>query len=1112
MFRQVFQLFLNSFLLVGLSGAVVSRAQSATVDVGPVRLEVDRLENPLGIDDPLPSFSWILLDSTHGARQIAYEVQVASDPNTLNVDKADVWSSGKTESNSSINIRYAGPPLEASRRYYWRVKIWGPGGKEYPVSKTSWWETGLLQKDRDWHCNWIGYETNEESKVRQAPAEWIANPEAAVLASEKTAEQHFAYRYDFEVPRPIRNATLFATGQDTVSAWVNGVRVMSADSLPPWKQMPWKKFVRADVTGKLAQGANTLAIEAVHYLANPNGAVENEAPPMIATLFLEFEDGSTGVFTSGQSWKTAIHAPAGWEQKGFDDANWKSALIRTPKSDPMSSPPGHPWIPDSVKALRTTFDVENSIQSARLYATALGTYELFLNGKRVGDAMFAPGWTDYRQHVMYQTYDVTAMLSRGDNAIAVLLAPGWYSTPLEWFQQPNNYGETPPAFRAQLRIVYHDGSVKWVQTDSSWLAHTSEILHSELYDGETQDARQRIDGWKNAGFDSSHWPKVSVIEPAPVLIEAQDFPPIRRELTVDPKSVAEPRPGVYVFDFGQNLVGVEQLRVQGPAGTEVRVRFGEILNDDGTLYTDNLRTAKATDRFILIGKGIEEFSPEFTFHGFRYAEITGLPAAPTKDAISAIVLHTGAPFTSKLSTGSQIIDKLWNNILWGQRSNFVGVPTDCPQRDERLGWMADAQVFWRAAGYNMDLAAFSRKFSGDMRGTQAGTSFYGIYAPGTSAPNTGFGAGWSDAGVIIPWTSWLQTGDRAIIDQNWAAMEKYLNGIVDANPGGLWGKQNGIPFGDWLSPEGKTDYVLIATAYWAYDVTLMKQMALATGRTDDAERYGKTFEKIRTAFQKRFVKEDGFVEGADNTPSAFGQINNPDAKSSGGDTQTGYVLALHMNLLPDDLRAKAARRLVDKIEANRGLLGTGFLGTPYLLEELTKTGHAALAYKLLLNTEYPSWGYLVGHGATTMWERWNGDQMKGDPSMNSYNHYAYGAVADWIYRYAAGVDATPLDAGFHTIVLHPVFDSRLGSAAFDYDSAYGTIHSSWTVKNSNADWHLTLPANTTGWLEVKKFDAAHYKIDGVAISASNTARAATHDGKDGYELDSGQYSIEVTLN
>jgi alpha-L-rhamnosidase len=1073
---------------------------------------VDRLENPLGIDDPTPSFSWILRDSTHGAQQTAYEIQVASNAAALNAGRSDVWSSGKTESNNSINIRYAGPPLEASRRYFWRVKVWGVGGKMYPISATAWWETGLLHKDNAWSGNWIGYETSEESAVRRAPAQWLTNPDAKELIAEKAPEQHFAYRYSFTVSRPIRNAALFATAQDTVSAWVNGIRVTSASPLPPWKQMPWKKFVRSDVTGKLAQGLNTLAIDAVHYLANPNGAAANEAAPLIATLFLEFEDGSTGVFMSGADWKTAIHAPAGWEQKGFDDSSWKNAVVWSQKPGLFSAPPGHPWIPDSVKAIRTTFEAEKSIRSARLYATALGTYEVFLNGKRVGDAMFAPGWTDYRQHVMYQTYDVTSMISHGPNALAALLAPGWYSTPLEWFQQPNNYGDTQPAFRAQLRLEYNDGSVEWEKTDANWTAHTSEILHSELYDGETQDARQRIDGWKGAGFDSSKWSKASVVEPAPVAVEAQSFPSIRAELTVDPKSVAEPKPDVYVFDFGQNLVGVERLRVQGPAGTDLRVRFSEILNDDGTLYTDNLRTAKATDHFILSGGGIEEFTPQFTFHGFRYAEITGLQTAPAKDAISAIVLHTGAAFTSKLSTGSQLIDKLWNNILWGQRSNFVGVPTDCPQRDERLGWMADAQVFWRAASYNMDLAAFSKKFSADMRGTQAGSSFYGIYAPGTSAPHVGFGAGWSDAGIVIPWTSWLQTGDTAIIDQNWEAMEKYLKGIAVSNPNGLWEKENGIPFGDWLSPEGKTDYVLIATAYWAYDATLMRQMAVATGRTDDAERYQKEFEKIRAAFEKKFVKEDGFVAGADNTPSPFGQINNPNAKSSGGDTQTGYVLALHMNLLPADLRAKAAQRLVDKIEANHGLLGTGFLGTPYLLEELTKTGHAELAYQLLLNTEYPSWGYLVGHGATTMWERWNGDQMKSDPSMNSYNHYAYGAVADWIYRYAAGIDATPVDAGFHTIVLHPIFDARLGSAAFDYDSAYGGVHSDWAIKNAKAEWHLTIPANTTGWLELEKSNATQYKIDGVAINENNMSRAATHDGKDGYELASGHYTIEVSLH
>jgi alpha-L-rhamnosidase len=380
----------------------------------------------------------------------------------------------------------------------------------------------------------------------------------------------------------------------------------------------------------------------------------------------------------------------------------------------------------------------------------------------------------------------------------------------------------------------------------------------------------------------------------------------------------------------------------------------------------------------------------------------------------------------------------------------------------------------------------------------------------------GTGAGWSDAGVIIPWTSWLQTGDTSMIEQNWAAMEKYLEAINAANPNGLWIKESGTPFGDWLSPEGRTDYGLVATASWAYDVTLMREMAHVTGRAEDEAKYAALFEKIRVAFVKMYVHEDGFVAGADNSPSPFGAINNPNAKSHGGDTQTGYVLALHMNLLPAELRARAAAKLAAKIEANNGLLATGFLGTPYLLEELTKAGYTSLAYKLLLNTEYPSWGYLVGHGATTMWERWNGDQMKDDPSMNSYNHYAYGAVADWIYRYAAGVDTTPLDAGFHTIVLHPVFDERLGSIRFDYDSSYGTIHSDWRVSGKSgephtAEWHVTLPANTTGWLPLAADEVAKYKIDGAALKQSKLARSDTRDGQAGFVLEPGQYTFSVAF-
>jgi alpha-L-rhamnosidase len=486
--------------------------------------------------------------------------------------------------------------------------------------------------------------------------------------------------------------------------------------------------------------------------------------------------------------------------------------------------------------------------------------------------------------------------------------------------------------------------------------------------------------------------------------------------------------------------------------------------------------------------------------------------------VEAVVFHTDAPFHAQLKTGSPMINQLWSNILWGQRSNFVGLPTDCPQRDERLGWAADAQVFWRAASYNMGLAAFSRKYASDLRGTQVGSApgteaagaLYGIFAPGVATTSASeHAAGWSDAGVIIPWTSWVQTGDTQVLSQNWDAMAKYLDAITRTNPDYLWTKNAGTPFGDWLSPEGPTKFPLVATAMWAYDATLMQQMAHALDKTEDEAKYAQLFAKIKAAFIKQFVRSDGFIAGAEDGPSPFGAINNPNARAKGGDTQTGYVLALNMHLVPDELRAAVAQRLVDKIEANHGMLATGFLGTPYLLAVLMETGHRELAYKLLLNTSYPSWGYLVGHGATTMWERWNGDQMRGDPSMNSYNHYAYGAVADWIYRYAAGVDTAVWDPGFHTVYLHPAFDSRLGSIDFTYQSPYGEVHSAWKVEDGTAHWNVTIPANASGWLKLSQSEAAQYRLEGVPLPQSKLVSARKQGAEAGFNLPAGKYSFDV---
>ena len=1092
-------------------------AQQPAITSGPAELRVDNLTNPLGIDDPAPKFSWQLRDAEMGAKQTAYEVLVASSPELLAQGKADVWDSGRVASGQSLNVRYGGPSLKASTRYSWCVKLWSADGRAYAAGETAWFETGLMSQDA-WKAQWIGYETPEEATVRHAPAEWIANPDAKSQAIAKDAEQRFAYRTTIALPQTVKFAALYATGRDTVAAWVNGAQVLNENPLPPYKQMPWKKFVRADVTSQLGVGKNALAIEVLHYVVNPNGMATDDAPPMIATLVVEYADGSWASFSSNTEWKTAINsggkgAAAGWQQASFDDAAWKAALVWMPLSSRRSESLGHPWIPDTVKELRHSFTVDKPVKSARLYATALGAYMMNLNEWwNTGDQVLAPGWTDYRERVVYQTYDVTGQVVQGKNAISALLAPGWYETPLEWFQQPNNYGVTPPALRAQLRIEHTDGSVEWVDTDATWQAAESS-LSAELYDGATMDMGHGWVGVSSPDFkDDWFQDRAAVIHPAAVEIVTQDFPPIRVERTLEAKSLTEPKPGVWVYDFGQNFSGIEELRVHGPVTADVRMRFAEVLNPDGTLYTDNLRTAKATDYFLhLRSDGGYDLSPQFTFHGFRYAELTGLLSAPDKNSVKAHVFHTDAPWTAKLETSSAMINQLWSNILWGQRSNFVGVPTDCPQRDERLGWMGDAQVFWRTASYNMDLAAFSRKFAADMRGTQAGQPFYGIFSPGTVTPFAGQAAAWSDAGVIVPWTSWLQTGDTSIVDQNWAAMTKYLDAIAAANPSFLWENEYGQPFGDWLSPEGKTDERLLATAYWAWDATLMREMALATGRTADADKYAALFEKIRAAFQRQFVRSDGFVAGADNSPSQFGVINNPNAKSQGGDTQTGYVLALHMNLLPENLRAAAAKRLVDKIEANHNLLATGFLGTPYLLEELTKAGYAKLAYTLLLNTQYPSWGYMVEHGATTMWERWNGDQMRDDPSMNSYNHYAYGAVADWMYRYAAGIDATPMDAGFHTVVLHPVFDERLGHVSFDYDSAYGPIHSDWTVTGATAVWHVTIPANTTGWLPLSAMDGLEYTVEDATPDKKDLVPTTTRNGERGLILLPGGHTFKVKL-
>ena len=769
-----------------------------------------------------------------------------------------------------------------------------------------------------------------------------------------------------------------------------------------------------------------------------------------------------------QGHASAWSAPNWWEMGLLQPTDWKGHWIGN------ASAPKH-----SAPLLRHEFQLRGGIARARVYVTALGSYQLHLNGQRVGDGILTPGWTDGRKHVLYQTFDVTRLLHSGANVIGAALGDGWYGSPLGWKGAAFNFGPPPPRLLLQLEVTDRDGRRQTILSDGSWKTVAGPILASTIYDGETYDARAEQSGWDQAGFSGKGWQPVEDLgayEAGHPLLMAQDMPEIRVSQLLRPRRITQPKPGVWVFDIGQNLAGYARLRVNGPRGTRVQMRFAEILNPDGTVYTKNLRSAKATDVYVLKGRGTETFTPHFTYHGFRYVEVTGYPGRPAADDLTVEAFHTALPRTGWIETSSPLVNHVLGNILWSQRSNLMSVPTDCPQRDERLGWMADAEIFWGTASFNMDTDTMTRKWMRDVVDAQGPNGAFSDVSPRVVDTRDGAPA-WGDAGIIVPYKAWKQYNDVAALRQNWAAMEKWMEYIHQANPNLLWENSRNNDFGDWVPADSTTPKDLIATAYWAYDAHLMAQMAHALGNTATEQQYGQLFDQIRSAFQKKFVQADGVV---------------------GNGSQTCYAIALQMNLLPNAQRAVAGRHLVNDIQKREGHLSTGFVGTGYLLPALTATGHDDIAWKLLLNTTYPSWGYEVEHGGTSIWERWNGDH--GDPGMNSYNHYAFGAVGEWIYRHAAGIDTPDSGAGFGRFVLAPHPATRLRSLRATYDSRWGTIVSEWqTTPAGEVTMHVIVPANTRATVLVPGQGRAEVKAPAGARFVRTQGNAVA------YEVPAGSY-------
>ncbi len=771
-------------------------------------------------------------------------------------------------------------------------------------------------------------------------------------------------------------------------------------------------------------------------------------------------DQKAGSYSSPAVWTLGLLKPEDVKAKWIG-VDGPMTYPNRPRADAAAPKPADSNTPLACPLFRKEFQVKGNVRRATVYASALGNYRLHLNGQPVGDDYFTPGWTDYRKRVYYNTYDVTRLVrSNAPNAIGGVLAGGWYADPIAWDRKRFHYGNKPRLF-AQLEIELADGTIQTVATDGTWKTVFGPYIEGEFLAGETYDATREIGGWDEPGLNDQAWQAVTAADSSGAKF-FQAFPGVTVQQTgiLKPVKITEPRPGTYVFDMGQNFAGFARLRARGPKGTKIVLRFAEMLNPDGTIYTANLRSARATDTYILEGTDTELWQPRFTYHGFRYVQVTGYPGKPGLDAVTGIAINSNVPLVGSFECSSPMVNRLYQNIVWTQRANYMSVPTDCPQRDERLGWMGDAEAFVRAACCNADVAAFFTKWLVDVDDAQGPSGDFPDVAPRVVATGGGTAA-WADAGTICPTTIYWVYNDERLLARHYPAMCKWVEYCRHHSKNLLRPNQG---YGDWLSIRADTPKDVLATAYFAHSTYLTAKAAEILGKADDARKYGALFQQIKDSFNKAYLKPDGRIKG---------------------NTQTCYVLALAFDLLPVEKRPAAIRYLAHDIRSHGDHLSTGFVGTSLLMPTLSATGNNALAYKVLLNDTFPSWGYSIKYGATTIWERWDGwTAEKGfqDPGMNSFAHYAFGAVGQWLFRTVAGIDTAK--PGFQQLRIHPQPAPGLTWVKAAYRSLHGRVATQWKIDGGELTLSVAIPANTTADIVLPAARA-----DDVTESSRSLARA-----------------------
>ncbi|MBS0010267.1 MAG: family 78 glycoside hydrolase catalytic domain [Bacteroidales bacterium] len=774
---------------------------------------------------------------------------------------------------------------------------------------------------------------------------------------------------------------------------------------------------------------------------------------------------------------------AWWQTGLLDSSGWEAEWISSGINDETD-----------VSYFRKDFNVSvnREIKSAIVYLTARGLYEARINGSRVGDEYLTPGWTSYNNRIQYQVYDVKDMIDEGENTIGIILGEGWYTGRIS----RNVYGDET-ALLAQLVVEYADGTTAVITSDGTWKVSGGPLLSSSIYDGEIYDAGKEITGWDKPGFNALSWENAKTRDYTFDNIVHTVNEPVRKHEELEPIDILISPAGDTIVDFGQNLVGWVRLKTGGRRGDTVILSHAEVLDKEGNFYTENLRGAKQRNVYILNGTE-QVFEPSFSWQGFRYVKVKGLGRMPREEDMTAIALYSDMDQTGEFYTSNSDINRLQDNIVWSQKGNFLDVPTDCPQRDERLGWTGDAQVFCTTASFNMNVNNFFSKWLRDLAADQFDDGNVPVVIPNVLGTSFAGSAGWSDAAAIIPWNIYLAYGDKKVLEDQYTGMKAWVDFLVNISNDLL--RNNGFHFGDWLfysldddngGRSAVTDKYLIAQCFFANSVKIVAETASLLGKDEDNKYYSALYGQIKDIFNNEFVTPNGQL------------VSN---------TQTAYVLALQFDLLPENMRQQAVSRLIANIREYGNHITTGFLGAPYINHVLSRYGHIDVAYELLLQDTYPSWLYPVKKGATTIWERWNGIKPDGSfqyASMNSFNHYAYGAIGDWMYKVIAGINNEK--PGYREFSVYPRPGGQITSASGELSTYYGVIKSEWEIKNDNFIFDIRVPVNTSAKIYLPSSSVDNITEGGKKITEVETVDIVEESGE--YVLlilGSGRYSFEVS--